>query len=171
MTPAGAVHTVLDVLDQLGIAHWLDGGWGVDALLGYQTRPHADVDVVIDRADIHRASAALEALGFRQDLSALPGLPARLVLSNGSTTVDVHPVVRDSEGNGWQELGDRAWGLYSAEGLRASGLVDGRSVPCITAELQVRHHMGYPPTETDLADMRALGVTFAVALPPDWLTH
>jgi lincosamide nucleotidyltransferase A/C/D/E len=168
MTAADAVHMVLDVLDRLGIAHWLDGGWGVDALLCYQTRPHADMDVVIDRSDMHRASAALEALGFRHDLSGVPGLPARLVLSDGSTTVDFHPVVLDSEGNGWQELGDRAWGLYSATGLRATGLVAGRTVPCITAELQVRHHLGYPPTDTDLADMRALHATFATALPPDW---
>jgi lincosamide nucleotidyltransferase A/C/D/E len=168
MTPADAVHTVVDVLDRMGMRYWLDGGWGVDALLGHQTRPHADVDVVIDRTDMHRAWAGLETLGFQHDLSALPGLPARLVLSDGSSTIDFHPVVLDPAGNGWQELGDQAWGLYSAAGLGASGLVAGRTVPCISAEQQVRHHLGYPPTETDLADMRALGVTFAVALPPNW---
>lgn len=28
---------------------WLDGGWGVDALLGRQTRPHDDMDIVIEQ--------------------------------------------------------------------------------------------------------------------------
>jgi hypothetical protein len=27
---------------------WIDGGWGVDALLGVQTRPHKDLDVAVE---------------------------------------------------------------------------------------------------------------------------
>jgi len=27
---------------------WLDGGWGVDALLGQQTRLHSDLDIIIE---------------------------------------------------------------------------------------------------------------------------
>jgi lincosamide nucleotidyltransferase A/C/D/E len=30
-------------LDDVGVEVWIDGGWGVDALLGEQTRPHADL--------------------------------------------------------------------------------------------------------------------------------
>ncbi len=41
------VHGVLDLCDELGITVWMDGGWGVDALLGTQTRPHRDLDIVI----------------------------------------------------------------------------------------------------------------------------
>jgi lincosamide nucleotidyltransferase A/C/D/E len=29
------------------IEFYVDGGWGVDALLGKQTRPHADLDIAI----------------------------------------------------------------------------------------------------------------------------
>lgn len=36
---------VLDMIEQLGIRYWLDGGWGVDALVGRQTREHRDVDI------------------------------------------------------------------------------------------------------------------------------
>jgi hypothetical protein len=32
-----------------GLVVWLDGGWGIDALLGRETRTHADLDLVIDR--------------------------------------------------------------------------------------------------------------------------
>jgi lincosamide nucleotidyltransferase A/C/D/E len=39
---------VVGVLEAEGISVWLDGGWGVDALLGYQTRDHDDLDVVVE---------------------------------------------------------------------------------------------------------------------------
>ena len=41
---------VLDMIEQLGIRYWLDGGWGVDALVGRQTREHRDVDINFDAA-------------------------------------------------------------------------------------------------------------------------
>jgi lincosamide nucleotidyltransferase A/C/D/E len=30
----------------------IDGGWGVDALLGRQTRTHADLDIAVNRQDV-----------------------------------------------------------------------------------------------------------------------
>ncbi|MDR2125703.1 MAG: aminoglycoside adenylyltransferase, partial [Prevotellaceae bacterium] len=36
---------ILKIAKRTGIALWLDGGWGVDALAGRQTRLHNDVDV------------------------------------------------------------------------------------------------------------------------------
>jgi len=45
MVPADEVVRVLDRLEQDALAAWLDGGWGVDALVGRQTRPHKDVDI------------------------------------------------------------------------------------------------------------------------------
>ncbi len=52
--------TAADVIDlyaqlgDLGIQVWIDGGWGVDALLGEQTRPHGDLDIVIQQEDVPR---------------------------------------------------------------------------------------------------------------------
>lgn len=37
---SGALVEILRLLEAAGIAVWLDGGWGVDALLGRQTRSH-----------------------------------------------------------------------------------------------------------------------------------
>jgi lincosamide nucleotidyltransferase A/C/D/E len=74
---------VLEVLDRLAVSHLtalLDGGWGVDALIGEQTRRHRDLDLVIARRDCPRAQAALAALGFEHTSEVEPGLPARLVL-------------------------------------------------------------------------------------------
>ena len=35
------------MLQSAGVRVWLDGGWSVDALLGEQTRPHADLDLAV----------------------------------------------------------------------------------------------------------------------------
>ena len=40
---------VLDLIDRSGVTVWLDGGWGVDALLGKQMREHDDVDLIAER--------------------------------------------------------------------------------------------------------------------------
>lgn len=35
-----------------GITVWIDGGWGVDALLGRQTRHHEDLDIALRHSDV-----------------------------------------------------------------------------------------------------------------------
>ena len=40
------VHWFLNLFDELDIAVWIDGGWGVDALLGECTREHQDLDIM-----------------------------------------------------------------------------------------------------------------------------
>jgi lincosamide nucleotidyltransferase A/C/D/E len=39
---------ILDALTARDLKVWLDGGWGVDALLGTQTRDHEDVDLIVE---------------------------------------------------------------------------------------------------------------------------
>lgn len=167
MLDATDVLGILDQLDGAGLVEWLDGGWGVDALLGRHTRPHQDLDLVIARDDCDRARAALARVGFQHDPTALPGLPARLVMvDGGSRRVDLHPVVFDRQGNGWQELGGGAWGAYPVEGLSGVGMVSGRYVRCLTPQLQVRHHLGYPLGATDRHDLGLLAERFGVGVPP-----
>lgn len=72
---ADEVVRVLDLLDRSQITVWLDGGWGVDALLGRQTRPHDDLDLVIPRPDCKGAEAVLAELGFTHDPGVEPACP------------------------------------------------------------------------------------------------
>jgi len=154
---------VLDALEPL--APRLDGGWGVDALLGEQTREHDDVDLVIARHDAHKARTLLEPLGFEHDSTAVPGLPARLVLRDQSgRQVDLHLIVRDTAGNGLQQLDDGTWGRYDADGLEGSGEIAGRGVACITPELQFSHHSHEPWTDKDQVDITRLAERFGLAL-------
>jgi lincosamide nucleotidyltransferase A/C/D/E len=155
---------VLEVLDALApIGALLDGGWGIDALLGEQTRDHEDVDVVIARRGAHAARKLLGRLGYAHDPSVVPGLPARLVVRDPrGRQVDLHLIVHDTAGNGWQQLDDGTWGRYDADGLDACGEIDGRRVRCISAELQLRHHRGYDWTAQDRADMMRLADRFGL---------
>jgi lincosamide nucleotidyltransferase A/C/D/E len=44
----GEVLGVLADLAEAGCAVWVAGGWGVDALIGRQTRLHRDLDLSLD---------------------------------------------------------------------------------------------------------------------------
>jgi len=58
-TTLGGVLTVLDLADEAGVAPVDRGGWGVDALLGTQTRDHGDLDVAIDARHLEAFAEAL----------------------------------------------------------------------------------------------------------------
>ena len=118
---ASSVIEILTSLEAAGVDAWIDGGWGVDALLGEQTRAHGDLDLAVDRDTLESVQHTLEALGFTTDNSAEPGLPARLVMTDArERVVDLHPLVFDETGNGWQQLDPtgRRWGRYPADDLR-----------------------------------------------------
>jgi len=155
---------VLRAVEARGLRVWLDGGWGVDALLGKQTRDHEDVDIVVELDKVDELARTLGSLGFElvEDL-----LPTRAVLrSADSGQVDVHPVTFDGDGVGWQRGAgpDGADCPYPADGF-GQGRLLGSTVPCLTAEVQLEHHCGYEPRERDRRDMAALAQAYGLVLP------
>ena len=59
-------------LEKSGIAIWIDGGWGVDALLGKQTRLHADLDIAIEQKDLKKAVELLKNRGTKTCRGTIP---------------------------------------------------------------------------------------------------
>ena len=161
---ATEVLEVLGALQQAGLPVWLDGGWGIDALLGVQTRDHEDVDVVVEFDRLDDVLRAVARLGF---VVVEDHLPTRAVLiSPAASRIDLHPVIFDEDGCGWQRHAapDGTDCPYPASGF-GRGLLLGTTVPCLTPELQVEHHRGYAPRERDRLDMAALADAFGLALP------
>ena len=155
---------MLDALLAVGLQSWLDGGWGVDALFGEQTREHEDVDIVVELAVFDDVVSALNPLGLALSEDYLP---TRAVLrSADGRTVDIHPVTFDAHGTGWQRAAgpDGGDAAYPADGF-GEGRVLGHAVPCLTPELQMTHHSGYAPRERDRLDVARLADRFDLSRP------
>ena len=164
MTSSSLVE-LLQLFDSNMIQVWLDGGWGVDALLQTQTRVHKDVDIIVSIMDVPKLQELLEMKGF----SVQEGDPPNsFVLANGvGLEVDVHAVSFDDDGNGVCRMQDgEDWG-YPVEGFSGHGIIKGIRVKCLSPTVQVLCHAhGYMPTEKDFCDMELLAEKFGIKLPP-----
>jgi lincosamide nucleotidyltransferase A/C/D/E len=157
---------VVGLLEQHGIDVWIDGGWGVDALLGRVTREHDDLDLVAELRHSERIIDLLAALGY--ELVA-GGAPKSFVLVDDvGRQVDVHPVRFGPDGAVYQMDGGREW-VYPAEGFSGRGSVTGRPVRCLTPEVQVLVHAGYELGEKDYRELFLLRERFDVDLPAELL--
>lgn len=163
--PPERLLALLGDLDREAVEVWLDGGWGVDALLGEQTRIHKDVDLVVRSCDLPRLDAVLKSSGYAVSPG---GTPTNIVYRNDSgLEVDIHAVAFDAAGNGNYQMANGGVWTYPAEGFSGCGSVAGTPVRCLTAEVQVLGHAtGYTPTEKDIHDMGRLRERFGVTLPP-----
>ena len=148
------VVTIVDRLEGAGLSVWVDGGWGVDALVGRQTRPHDDLDLVVLLAEVPDLERELAALGYER-VGGEPPMSFESVDAAGRQ-VDVHPMEPDADGDGIYLKRDGTTWTYPARGFAGRGVVAGRSVNCLTAEVQVICHSGYELDENDLHDLRLL---------------
>jgi lincosamide nucleotidyltransferase A/C/D/E len=163
--PAHEVHLVLDDLRAAGFDRvWVGGGWGVDALVGRQTRPHRDLDLAVDVTSrtLDQVVESLAGRGYRVETD---WRPVRVELAApGARWVDVHPLTFDQHGVGHQA---NVAGLqpfrYPPSGF-ARGLIDGRAVGCLSVAQQLAFHSGYAPRDHDVADIALL---HALLDPPD----
>ncbi|MFH1894606.1 MAG: nucleotidyltransferase family protein [Patescibacteria group bacterium] len=157
---------IVQLLEAENIDVWLDGGWGVDALLKEQTRQHKDVDVVVSINDVQKMQRILQRQGFRL---VSGGAPTNFVLRDkNGRKVDVHPVRFDEKGNGIYRMENGKDWIYPAEGFTGKGKVGGREVRCLTAKTQMLCHTGYEPSEKDFNEMKALRQRFGVEYPEQY---
>jgi lincosamide nucleotidyltransferase A/C/D/E len=159
---------VLDLLEQAGVRCWVDGGWGIDALLGEQTRDHDDLDIALEWQDLGRFEAAVAGEGFRETYRDGPCNP--VFADVAGRRIDVHLV--DTAVEITDERGGRVYGgrglPYEVGALGGAGEILGRRVACCTAEFQVHSHTGYDFDEQDVRDLIALCDRFGVALPTEY---
>lgn len=155
-------------LEEHGIDVWLDGGWGVDALLERQTREHDDLDLV---AECRHSDRIMELLHGRGYELVAGGPPKSFVMVDTiGRQVDVHPVTFDEQGDGIYEMGAGTW-AYPAAGFTGRGVVAGTPVRCLSPEVQVLVHAGYELTEKDYRELYLLRERFGIELPDDLLEH
>lgn len=161
-----AVFHVMDALAADGVPCWLAGGWGVDALLGAETRRHSDIDIVVGdfEHDAPRAARVLESLGFEHVKSEVAGV-----------WMPFSSRFEDDVGCGVEVLGID-WGHLrgvlafdpgrsprwtgSCEELAgevfAEGSLAGRQVPCLSGSAQLLFHTGFSLKRTAEIDVSRL---------------
>lgn len=172
-TPPGArtalsdVLAVLDLADSAGARLWVDGGWGVDALLGRQSREHTDLDVVVEARQLSALLDVLCRSGFVRVAQESATAWNFLLASESGAVVDVHVVVLDADGNGILGQPD-AGDVYPAASLTGRGRLGGRAVDCIAAPWAVRFHDRYPGDADDRTDVRALCDRFRLEVPEQY---
>lgn len=154
-------------LEGLGVEIWIDGGWGVDALLGEQSRSHSDLDIAIKQRDLPKFRELMQERGYK-DIKVEIAREWNFVLGDEhGREVDVHVIVLDAQGNGIYGPPEKGE-MYPAASLTGTGLIDGRRVRCISPEWMVKFHSGYELKDKDFRDVLALCRKFGIDLPPEY---
>lgn len=161
--PAGIVLDLVKLLNGKGIEIILDGGWAVDAQLGYQSRPHEDLDVAVFHKDVPAIRSILEANGY----SIIPrndSWECNFVYGNQKGhLIDIHSC-------SFNEEKQNIFGVeYSWEALQGQGEILNTPVRCVPPEILVEYHTGYTLDENDYHDVKLLCGKFGIDLPPEYL--
>jgi lincosamide nucleotidyltransferase A/C/D/E len=157
---------VLAVLDAGGIDYWIDGGWGIDALVGQQTRKHHDLDLGVSLDEISRVEALLPQ--FRRESEE-----ASFYTDERGRAVDLLLVERREAGQFRQQLPGGRRLRYAESETRASGYIGGRPVRCASVALQRQHRDRPDATDQDREDIEILERKLAfqaVTVRPECLT-
>ena len=137
--PVESVLQAVDALSTAGIEVLVAGGWGIDAILGEQTRKHSDADLVVRKDQARSAERALGSIGYTV-LDRLHGghwMPIVVVCRNADgRTVEMLPMRRLPEAT--------------------TGRLAGREVACLSARTQIRFHRGYRQRLDDRRDLARL---------------
>jgi lincosamide nucleotidyltransferase A/C/D/E len=147
------VLAVAGVITDVTARWWVAGGWGVDALVGRQTRRHRDLDVVVDHdpRELDTVITALAHLGLHhlaERHTPRSVTPRRVWLGDGTGhNVDLLPV------------NINASPFRAAKGAPAAfatGVVADAQMPCLSVAFQLEHHRMYRQRSTDRHDLRLL---------------
>ncbi len=161
MTAADVIRMV-KLLQQNDIEMIIDGGWGVDALLGEQTRLHADLDVAVLHRDVPQIRALLAAEGWHE-------IPWGDTWECNFVLSDDHGHLFDIHSCTFDESGNNIYGVnYPFNSWSGTGSIDGFPVRCISSGWMVKFHSGYKLDDNDYHDVKLLCERFDIELPAEY---
>ena len=159
---ANDVVAFVQLLNQNNIEVFVDGGWGVDALLGEQTRRHIDLDIALQHKDVPQVRALLKARGYT-DVPRNDTWECNFVLGDEQGhQIDFHSYTFDAAGN-------HIFGVkYPFDSLTSTGSINGFPVKCIEPHWMVKFHTGYKLDENDYHDVKVLCKHFGIEIPMEY---
>ena len=155
---------VLARLEERGVDAWLEGGWGIDALLGRETREHDDLDAIVPLEHLPALEAALRELGYRFGFASGP--LSFEVVDDAGRQIDVHPIAIQPNGDALYLMAEGGEWTYPAGSLTGRGEIAGRPVKCLAPDMAlVCHSQGYALDETHQQDVAALCERYGLPMP------
>ncbi|NLM49738.1 MAG: nucleotidyltransferase family protein [Clostridiaceae bacterium] len=154
---------IISYAEKNGIEIFLDGGWGVDALLGMQTRKHNDIDLFVEKKNGQKFIGVIKEKGY-VEIPEVYTTPSHTVWKDGKgRIIDLHIFEFTQEGDLVFE-GD----TYPGEVFGGIGNIGGKTVKCISAKYQVLYHLGYEHDENDAHDVLLLCEKFNIPVPGEY---
>jgi lincosamide nucleotidyltransferase A/C/D/E len=154
---------IISYAEDNGIDIWLDGGWGVDALLEMETRVHNDIDLFVEKCNSKKFIEILKEKGFAEIKEAYTTESHTVWKDDKGRIIDLHIF----EFNGQEYLVFEGE-IYPSSVFNGIGKIGDKVVKCIDAENQVLFHLGYEHDENDVHDVRLLCERFNIPVPNEY---
>jgi len=154
---------IITYAEDNGINIWLDGGWGVDALLGEETRVHNDIDLFVEESNSKKIIELLKEKCFSEVTETFTTLSHTVWKDTKGRIVDLHIFNYNEQGYLIFE-GE----TYPSNVFSGIGKIGDKTVKCIDAENQVLFHQGYEHDENDMHDVMLLCGRFDIPVPNEY---
>lgn len=151
------------LLEERSIRFWVMGGWGVDALLHRETRPHKDLDILMMLGDLPKFWSLLDEHGFilrwvweenRWVDGEVERRPTAFVVADAQgRELDVHVIDIGPDGALVQHY-DNPWSF--PDSITGQGSIADTAVTCVSKETQLAMHTGYTLPDGHLRDLDLL---------------
>lgn len=150
---------VLELAEIASVPLVVAGGWAVDALLGWQTRPHGDLDLAINRAHLVRFLGILSRIGYGF-VNEAHANDKSYILDNGvGHQIEIHVYTRDDKGR--IISGSR----YPSNSLSGQGKIGHLKVSCVAPEWLIDSYTEKEINEKTLQDLKYISNLFRLELP------
>ena len=154
---------IISYAEDNGIDIWLDGGWGVDALLEMETREHNDIDLFVEKINGERFIEIIKEQGFVEIKEGYTASSHTVWKDAKDRIIDLHLFEFNEQGNLVFE-GD----TYPSSVFSGVGKIGDKVVKCINPQDQVLFHLGYEHDENDAHDVRLLCDRFNIPVPNEY---
>ncbi len=154
------VKQILRLAMEAEIKVFLDGGWGVDALIGYETRTHNDIDIFVEKKDYHKFIQIIKDNGFYEIKMEYTTTSHTVWEDENKRIIDLHCFEYTDDDKILYE-----GNCFPLETFTGRGKVEDIEVSCIEPYSQVMFHLGYEFDENDMHDVKLLCETFHIEIP------
>ena len=154
---------IIAYAEENGISIWIDGGWGVDALLEEKTRAHNDIDLFVEESNSKKFVEILKEESFVEVKEAYTTTSHTVWKDTKGRIIDLH-IFEFNE----QEYVVFEGETYPSDVFSGIGKIGDKVVKCIDAENQVLFHLGYKHDENDVHDVKRLCERFNIPVPNEY---